>query len=347
MPKNNLKLKNILLIRTDRIGDVVLTMPMAVILKRFFPDSRITFLTRAYTAPLFEQFPAVDEVIVYHPENQHKGFKGILSLARSLKKQQYDAAFLFLPQFPLALAVFLAGIPHRFGTGFRWFSLFLNHRKFEHRKYGIKHELEYNLSLLEEVLPNLPASDEIEFGFPGEEHWLSIREPLLKEFGISEPYVIIHPGSGGSAPNLPLEMFKNIVKEIQKKENLEILLVGTPLEKKLLEKIKPDETNRIKCLTDLDLRGYMALISGCQLFISNSTGPLHIARALNRPVLGFYCPSRSCSPVRWGPYNKPEEVLVPELAPCKTGDTRKCPHGNCLAHLGWPEIKAKLEKYFE
>jgi ADP-heptose:LPS heptosyltransferase len=80
------------------------------------------------------------------------------------------------------------------------------------------------------------------------------------------------------------------------------------------------------------------------LFISNSTGPLHIARVFDIPLIAFYCPAIPCSPRRWGPYNRIQSVLQPDIEPCKTGNPRKCPHGNCLESIKWEDIRILLDK---
>jgi len=79
------------------------------------------------------------------------------------------------------------------------------------------------------------------------------------------------------------------------------------------------------------------------LFISNSTGPLHIARAMDIPLLAFYCPAIPCSPERWGPYNQLDSVITPRLEPCKSGNPEKCLHGNCLGLISWEMIQPRLD----
>ncbi|MBN2366328.1 MAG: lipopolysaccharide heptosyltransferase II, partial [Calditrichaeota bacterium] len=119
MKKTN-NYNHILLVRTDRIGDVILTTPSISLLRENYPSARISFLTRNYTKPLLEHHRDLDNIIVYDPEQRHKGIRGLFKLAQDLKNQDIDLAILFHPLPALALALFMASIPHRAGTGYRW-----------------------------------------------------------------------------------------------------------------------------------------------------------------------------------------------------------------------------------
>ena len=343
--KNNLH--HILLIRTDRIGDVVLTTPTVSWLRKYYPHARIAFLTRAYTAPLLRHYSGIDEILIYRPEEEHAGLRGHLRLARQLKSHRFDAAFLFFPQPGLSLALYRAGIPLRVGSGYRWSAIFLNRRIFEHRKKGEKHELEYNFSLLRDFVPRLPHPEEVVFDFQRDETLLHLRQKALNKLGLTASYAIIHPGSGGSAPRLPIEQFARIAHYLQRHSALQLLIVGNGKEQNLVNDLLQQLPSRERIhavVGEWDLETYMGIIAGSRLFISNSTGPLHIARAFDVPVLAFYCPATPCSPKRWGPYNRLDSVLTPDISPCKSCNIKRCPYGNCLSHIPWNAIENRLQR---
>ena len=338
------KLNRILLIRTDRIGDVVLTLPAATMLKRHFPNAQIDFLTRKYTTPLVEMYQDVDAVRYYEPEGIHRGFRGHLALANELRQYYYDAAFLFHPRVELAWVLFQAGIPIRVGTGFRWYSaLFFNYKWYEHRKTGQRHELEYNLNLLQRFIPVDYQQVEFRFRIPEElEHWWATYR---QEHELPERYAIVHPGSGGSAPNLTEDQYIQLIDSILKNTGLPVLLTGIPQELPKLNTLQaafPDAPVFIPG-TEFTLPQLTVIIARAALFASTSTGPLHIANAFGVPVMGFYCPAAPCSPTRWGPYGQQKWTLVPPVAPCRWCKPEKCPHGNCLAHIPGDAIQ-KLVK---
>ncbi len=323
-------LERILLIRTDRIGDVILTTPAASILREHFPGLHVTFLARSYTRPLLQHHRHIDDIMVYEPEDRHRGWRGHLKLIAELRAGKFDAAILFYPRPALAAALRLANIPLRIGAGYRWYSFFLNRRIYEHRKRGKKHELEHNLTLLNSLIPQLPENVRFEFEIsPEMQEW---RMQRLKEMNIAGDFIILHPGNGGSAPNLSVEQYRRIVRFFLENTAFSILITGAAQESELAAAIAGafDSPRVIPAAGRFDIEQLMSLIGGAALFLSSSTGPLHIANALNVPVGGFYCPAGPCSPRRWGPYHQLEWVLLPPVTPCAECNIRKCPNGNCL-----------------
>ena len=141
-------LKRFLLIRTDRIGDTILTLPAVTALRSQYQDAFIAFLAQPYTVPLIEQYVGIDISLSYEPHGRHKGWQGLSKLSHELQELNFDAALLFYPRVKLAFAIAKAGIPVRIGTGYRWYSFLLTERIFEHRKDCQKHEAEYNFSML-------------------------------------------------------------------------------------------------------------------------------------------------------------------------------------------------------
>ncbi len=331
----NETVRRILLVRTDRIGDVVLTTPAASILKDQFPDCHITFLTREYTAPLLRHYPAIDEILIYQPAGKHRGWHGHLRLSAELRQRQFEAAVLFYPTASLAASMFWAGIPRRVGIRYRWYSpIFLNYPHSEHRKFGGKHELEFNLSLLRH-LPGfqMPAQFEFQFRLQKElTDWVE-REVNLK--GLSGGFACIHPGNGGSAPNLSAQQYRRILQFLLENTSWKILLSGADSERALIDEIATMEnSSRIfNTAGEYTLEQLMGVISRARLLVASSTGAIHIANAFRTPILSFFCPATPTHPDRWGPYHQREWAIMPEVTPCKRGIPQRCPYHNCLSTL--------------
>lgn len=337
--------KRILYIRTDRIGDVILTTPAVGVLKNNYPDVHITFLAREYTRPLLAQHPQIDEIITYQPEGKHKGFFGHLRLAKELKTGAYDAAILFYPRPTLAMAAWLAGIPQRIGVGYRWYSPLINHRFYEHRKKGNKHELTHNLTLLSPFL-EIDDKTTIEFGFQLSSEAKTWWDIECREKGLQAGYIIIHPGSGGSAPNLTIQQYRHLTRQLLEDTNQQILFTGAATEADIIKQITTGlPTERLRNLTgNYDLQQLCTVISQSSLMIASSTGPLHIANAFRVPVLSYYCPSPPCSPRRWGPYGQEEWVLLPNVTPCNHCQPARCPNGNCVSQISEKELQEMLSR---
>ena len=338
------QLERILLIRTDRIGDVVLTTPTATMLKSCYPDIHISFLARPYTMPLLQQHRHIDQILAYDPQGVHRGLGGHRRLVAQLREQRFDAAILFYPRPALAAAIRLAGIPLRVGNGYRWYSFLLNQRFYEHRKHGDKHELTHNLTFLTPFLDPEKEAVRFEFALNGElQHW---REKYTRETGLKAGYVIIHPGNGGSAPNLSVQQYRDIARFVLENSNRQILFTGSAEERQLIEHIAaPLDASRVRHSAGrLNMSELMAVTAGAALFIATSTGPLHIANAFGIPVLAFYCPSDPCSPRRWGPYDQLAWVLTPDVPPCDHCRPARCPNGNCVEKISAQRIEDMLAK---
>lgn len=303
--------KNILIVRTDRIGDVVLTLPMAALIKRHYPNCRITFLLREYTKPLAVNNPFVDEVIVLKEEN---GKVRLMDMVRQLRKHSFDSAVVVYPSWPITLMTFLSGIKHRIGTGYRWYSFLFSHRHFEHRKYAERHEAEYNVNLLRFFSINESIDVKTaEFGIgpvkESEEKIVHLLNEKLYDF--SRPMAVFHPGSGGSARDWPKNRMKELIGTVARELPVNVVLTGSAAEKQLCEELS-EGLRAYNFAGELDLYGLIALLNRADVMVANSTGPIHIAAALGRPVVGFYPNITACSPRRWGPYTPKSSVFTPK-----------------------------------
>ncbi|MEW6654038.1 MAG: glycosyltransferase family 9 protein, partial [Bacteroidota bacterium] len=168
-------LNSILIVRTDRIGDVVLSLPLAWLLKKHIPKVRVSFLVRDYTAPLVRNCKYVDEVIVLSEKN------GKAQIAENVNalKHKFDACIAAFPTYPIALILFLSGINTRIGSGYRWYSFLFNKKVYEHRKYGERHELEYNVRMLQQLNINEDVNPaNVDFGIVVDN---SVREIALNK----------------------------------------------------------------------------------------------------------------------------------------------------------------------
>ena len=263
-----------------------------------------------------------------------------MRLSRELGELKIDAALLFYPRAELAFAIFKAKIPLRIGTAYRWYSFLLNQRIFEHRKECQKHEAEYNLSLLKSLLPREIQQPVSEFKKWSPEPWW---DNFRAELNFSE-YVIVHPGSGASAPNLNKTQYQLIIRLLLEKTNWTVLLTGTFGEKNLVHDLAsgfPKE--RVKEIAGrFSLSEFFSLIRNSSLLITSSTGPLHLANAVGTPLLGFFCPVKPHTPHRWGPYDQQKWVVTPKLDSPKICKLKNCPHGGCLQHLSESEITTEL-----
>lgn len=337
--------KNLLIVRTDRIGDVVLSLPLAGLVKKKYPNCRITFLMRRYTKALADNNPYIDEILTL----KEKG--GLILVGeniKQIKEKKFDTAIIVYPTFKSAFIIFFSRIKYRIGTGYRWYSLLFNEKLFEHRKYAGKHELEFNVQLLEKFGINEKINTEnVQFHFAPKPLAEKKVENFLSALEIKKnvPVIIFHPGSGGSAIDLPIDKFKELVCMSANKLNAEIWLTGSEAEKQLCEKIS--EGIRVKNFAGkFDLHELIAFINKSDIFVSNSTGPIHIAAALGKYTIGFYPKILACSPQRWGPYTAKKVIFSPQIE-CSNCTREQCERLSCMSSINIDEVFNSISKIYK
>ena len=337
--------KNLLIVRTDRIGDVILSLPLAPIIKKHYPECKITFLVRNYTKTLVENNPYIDEVIILKEDKNKIRLKSNVEI---LSGFNFDSAVIVYPTFITALIIYLSKIEYRIGTGYRWYSWLFNQKIFEHRKYAEKHELEYNVNLLsrfgiyEEVDPV-----NVNFCLEPDDVSLDKVHQILSrsDINLNDPVIILHPGSGGSSVDLPQIKFRSLAEKISNELTDNIILTGSEKEKYLCENLKIKQ-RFLNLAGRLDLSELIALISKSSIFISNSTGPIHIAAALGKYTIGFYPRIAACSEQRWGPYTNKKLIFTPKIE-CSDCTREQCSKLDCMNSIEVNDIFYEIEKIYK
>lgn len=338
------KPKNILVVRTDRIGDVILSIPLAGVLKKNYPACKVSFLVKDYTKDLLFSNKFIDEILILKEED---GNVLINENVKMIKEKKFDYAITVYPTFIISLIVFLSGIKNRIGTGYRWYSIFFNKKIYEHRKNAQKHELEYNLNLLSAVGIENIKQEQIEFNIHIDK--LSRNKVLsyLSENGvdIKKPVIVIHPGSGGSSVDLPVSKLIELISSFNDEIKKQIVLTGSENEKQICKEIAVD--NVVNAAGKFNLNELTALINETKIFIANSTGPLHIAAALGLNVIGFYPNNKVTSARRWGPYTDKKFIFQPKTD-CNDCKKEQCVNKNCMNSIEIAKVKETVELlYFD
>ncbi len=337
--------KNLLVVRTDRIGDVVLSLPLASIVKKHFPECKVTFLVRNYTKAIVENHPAIDEVIIL---KERRKKITVRSNVKIISAYGFDSAVIVYPTFITSLIISFSKIKNRIGTGYRWYSFLFNRKIYEHRKYAEKHELEYNVKLLSifGIDENVDPAKVNFYLRPDSQAEQMVKQILsVSEINTGEPVIIVHPGSGGSSVDLPQLKLRELVRKISKELTENIILTGSDREKYLCENLKV--IPRILNLAGkLDLSEMIALINRSSIFISNSTGPIHIAAALGKHTIGFYPKIAACSAKRWGPYTNKKVIFSPKID-CSDCSREQCSRLDCMNSIEVDDVFYETEKIYK
>ncbi|MBS1515411.1 MAG: glycosyltransferase family 9 protein [Bacteroidetes bacterium] len=305
----NESIKKIIVSRTDNLGDVILTLPLITQINKNFPNAEVTFLVKKYVYDLIKDYPGINDFAFIDDLNSSA------SLRKFFRAGSFDLMFNVYPRFEIALAAFLAGVKIRAGTGYRWYSYLFNKRNHEHRKTAEKHEAEYNLNLLNTVVRDKKFPVEFNFHVTGNEI-KNLSEKLKDKLDLNSDFIIVHVPSKGSAATLPCETFAEYINRFNSEfKDVKVIFTGVDGEEdninSVINKIE-DKTNIVNLCALLSLSELKVLIKKSQLFISNSTGPIHIAGALNKNIIGFYPRHLPASKTRWKPLSSNAIILEPE-----------------------------------
>jgi heptosyltransferase-2 len=337
-------LKKVLIIRTDRLGDAILSTPVATAIKECHPQAEVCMLVNSGIADIIRVHLDIDDIIVDDLTYESSKPKGLFQLSEELRARNFDAAIVLHPTFRLTAALFLARIPWRVGTGFRWYSFLFNKRHFEHRKDSQKHELDYNLNLAASIGARL---NRVEFRFQIPRAVQNKISQFLVERDLrnGHPNIIIHPGSGGSARDWRPECFGQLAQQLINTLGANVFITGSKNEKHLEQTIlRLTQNQPIPMTGKLSLLELGALMQEADLFISNSTGPLHLAVALGMPVIGLYCPIRTCRPERWGPYGQSKNVIMSQKEDCNKCLNQKPRYCSCMDNITVEQVYQKVEQ---
>lgn len=328
---------SIIISRTDSIGDVVLTLPLAGIIKQQLPDSRIIFLGRNYTKEVIGLSQYVNEFVSYD------------ELLRLPEKEQIEVfkqlhATHIIHVFPvkhLAQLAKKAGIKNRIGTTNRlWHWFTCNVKVSLSRKNADLHEAQLNAKLLAPLKINTDFSTEELAGFYGFTKVPALDEVHLKLIDPSKTNIVLHPKSKGSAREWGLDNFSELITELDKSNNT-IYISGTQQEGELLQELLQKHPEAVDLTGKLSLRQFIAFINHCDVLIAASTGPLHIASALGKKAIGLFAPMRPIHPGRWKPIGNNACFLVLDK---DCSDCRKSADCHCIREIKTKAVIKLIEK---
>lgn len=325
MPKLK-NLKSILIVRPDRIGDLTLSLAIPAAIKNVCPNVRVEYLVSKYAGPLLKYSDYIDDWIYYTDDNGKPIPVG--NLVNILYSRMYSAALFLKPNWRSSFAAYLARVPVRIGTSRRAYSFLFNERLNLKRRESGMHEIDLNLQLLKTLGLNIP---------------MGIMKPTLtiegrpwpnrRLFNVPTRYAIIHLGSKGSAANWPLSNYLRLIDELC--VEIPVIVTGQ------MDKPKNLTEKAMNLLGRTDIDDLVHLIANSSLFISGGTGPLHLASALERPLIGLFPYRPHIGPNRWGPRSANAiTIAAPEQTEhkCRIKEDGSC---DCTAAISYDMVLAK------
>ena len=319
--------ERIVLLRTDRLGDVLLNLPTAYALRRTFPGVRVTLVVRPPIRDLLTGHPDVDDLLTYDDKgNPDFNWRRTDRLARKLRPHHFDAAFVANPKRELHVAVFLAGIPIRVGYHRKWACL-LTHTVEDRHALLPLHQAELNMTLLEAINLKMETPS---LRLPVATQELVAVRGLLVRHGVEETSRIIglHPWSSNPAKQWPADQFRAVASGLTA-QGFTVLLIGGEEERAQAERFLEPLRGRVCNLTGrLNLRQLAAVLVCCRALVTNDSGPMHLAAAVGTPTVALFGHGTSGGPRRWGPWGRGHRIL----------------HRESLGAIGPAEVLAAVEE---
>lgn len=308
--------KKILVVRNDKLGDFMLSFPALGLLKASLPEARIYALVPEYTRDMAEACNWIDEVLI--DKWQNKGAWANLQLLKLFRQYRFDAIITLYSTTRIGYCAFTARIPYRLAPATKLAQLFYNHRLVQRRSRSEKPEHEYNSDLIVRFCQdhnfssaNVPHPPLLQFE---PEYVLKLRADFCKQhkIAVDQALIFVHPGSGGSARNLSTEQYAELARQLTSEHGHTIIISAGPGEYENAHRLGGllADTPHVVYESREGLKLFGEHIQFADLFIGGSTGPIHVAGALDRPTVAFYPRRRSATSLRWQTLNSPERRLA-------------------------------------
>jgi len=327
--------KRLIISRTDNLGDVILTLPLAGYLKSIIPDLKITFIGKKYTQPVISRCDFVDHFLDKEEvlQDPHK-----LAMVRA------DTIIFVFPDKELAKVAKAAQIKRRVSTAHRWYNwLYCNHLVDFSRVRSNLHESQLNFKLLKPFKLDRDVSTNEMIPFYG----LGAAEFDFSQILKNEKFnLIIHPKSKGHGREWGLENFFKLITELPE-DKFSVFLTGLKEEEDLIKSelpqllVLPRITNLMGKLTLAELNSFINQADG---LVASGTGVLHLASALGKYTIGLFPPIKPIHPGRWGPIGRNATYLVRDI------DCNQCKGGTqcaCMKAIAVKQVKQRLESYYD
>jgi len=338
--------EKVLVLQTSFLGDTVLSLPLLSELKRRFPQAKLSLLCSPMARDLLQDHPGIDEIIVDDKRGADKGWPGMWRKAQKLRQKGFSAALSPHKSLRSALLLFFAGIPYR--VGFKqskgWF--FFHQRV---HKDSARHDVDRNLSILQAFGIN-PEDCDRDVTLPVSDSARQTVDRLLRSFGVNSGKVIVGINAGSVWPTKrwAAEGFARVIALIKQKHDCDVLLFGSQEDAEINSRIQAlCGTAAVNLAGKLSLRELPVAVSLCKVFITNDSGPMHVAVARNVPTVAIFCattPSLGFYP------HSAKAIVVEKLLPCRPCSShggRRCPLGteDCIRLIQPADVLKAAEKF--
>jgi heptosyltransferase-2 len=339
--------ENVLILQTSFLGDTVLTLPLISEVRRRFPVKKLSVLCLPASRELLQDHPAIDEIISYDKKSSDRGWRGLQRTAARVKENRFTVALAPHKSLRSALILYLAKIPHR--VGFResrgWF---LFHQRAERDREC--HDVERNLSVLR-AFGIAPEECERSIDLPVNEGVQGAVDQKLQALGVDDsgPIIGMSPGSVWPTKRWSAAGFARLIQMLRKQHGCQVLLFGGADDAAVVHDVqKRCDQGAINLVGEIGLRELPAAISRCRVFVTNDSGPMHIAVARGIPTVAVFC--ATTPDLGFYPYTSNAIIVQRPLScrPCASHGGRRCPLGteDCIRQIRPETVLSAVERLF-
>lgn len=319
---------------------MLFSTPFIRAIRERYPDSFIASLVVPRCAPVLENNPHLDEIIIFDDRGKHRGLLGKLSLVRLLRSKHFDTAFLLHRSLTRTLICWLAAIPERVGYYTEKRALFLTKQVMPTKER--LHKVEYFL--------NIAGAFDIVTENKDYEFHPSLRDrdyinELLKDYGLRESdfLVVINPGGNWDLKRWPAENFARLCDRLIEKYKAKIIITGAEGDSGLAEDIaKQMHGQPITLCGKTNLGELAALMAKVDLVISGDSGPMHIAVSQGTKTIALFGPT---SPKVTGPFGRGDYIVIQKDVGCATPCYRlDCGNNRCMKAISVEDVLKEVKR---
>ena len=336
--------RNVIIRMPNWLGDLVMATPLLADIRRAWPDARITAMAQHNVAPLLQEDPNIDELYAFHRPSGWLHRQPRRDIIETLRKGNYDLGILTTNSFSSAYWFWRSSIPTRLGFEGHSRKWLLTHPKPVPEGIETSHLVVTYKKLLTHV--GIPVSDSSPHLYLSEKERTASRA-LLAKHGVAPDDIIvgINPGAAyGSAKCWLPSRFRQVTQRLLENPRVRIAYFGDPKGAPLVKEICVGMPERVIDLAGkTSIRELMALIDQCHVFLTNDSGPMHMAAALNKPLVALF---GSTNDTKTGPYKIGK--VIHKRVECSPCYKRECPIDfRCMTRIGVDEVYQELRDLVE
>jgi len=343
------KIKKILVIRTDGLGDVVMSTPAFRALREFFPYSNITLLTASWSKELVETIPGFDEIIYFDApwivKKSKRKWIRLFETIKALRRKYFDLAIDLRGDFRNNIVMYLCGIKCRMGFNITGCEFFLTHIVPCGENH---HPVNLMFSLIRYLNPEESKKYTLSLWITEEDR--RFANTLLTEHNLSDKHsvIVIHPGAKWSGRHWVPERYGQIADRLIKEYKAKVILAGGPADFGMTKQILSSMTQRPIMAGESSLRQFCALLEKSDLFIGADSGPMHMATAMGTRVIALFGPAR---PEAVGPYGDGHIIVTKQdnysCSPCSQKVCKR-PDYSCMEAItvedAWKAVEIQMKR---